>query len=102
MNWKSYLIFRAVKSDEKYFSLINFFRKFVGCEKVMGRDLSHIPKLILGWFPVLLKIISDQVIFPFFQVMRKQRFFLNKIRKHEILSIKEFHRMSPQSFRTII
>jgi len=31
---------------EKYFSFI-FFRESGGNEKVVGRDLSHIPKLIL-------------------------------------------------------
>jgi len=71
---------------------LNFYKKIL---------IISVSRLILRCSPADVEIIPGQVIFPFFQIVRKQRLFRTIPGKHEIVSIKEFHRMTPESFRTV-
>ena len=61
-----------------------------------------IPELERRCFPIKLKIISNQIIFQFFQIMWRDRFFHMMIRKVKVFPIPRFPAMIQQTVLAIV
>ena len=73
----------------------------VNDHKFLKKKLRDVPELVFRCFPVLLKKIPNQIIFPFLKLVRENGFLNTMERKLQLLSIPRLPPEVQQPVRTI-